>query len=77
MKAIELIAAEHNRQIEEECYTPNHDDQHDNGELADAAAVYAANRRWRSTLGMLGGMWPWDAKSWKPTPNDRIRELVK
>ena len=23
------------------------------------------------------GIWPWNLIWWKPTPNDRIRELVK
>lgn len=35
---IDLIAAERQRQIEEEGWTPDHDDQHTNGELALAAA---------------------------------------
>lgn len=40
--AIERIAAERTRQIEREGYTPEHDDTHDGGELALAAACYAA-----------------------------------
>ncbi|MCM0757438.1 hypothetical protein M7775_02505, partial [Sporomusa sphaeroides DSM 2875] len=38
---IELIAAERQRQISQEGWTPEHDDQHANGELALAAACYA------------------------------------
>ena len=41
MKAIKLIEAERRRQIEVEGYTPQHDDEHDLGELALAAALYA------------------------------------
>ncbi len=38
---IELIAEERERQIKKENWTPQHDDSHDHGELAAAAAVYA------------------------------------
>ena len=38
---IEAIAAERQRQIEAEGWTPGHDDTHDRGELARAAACYA------------------------------------
>lgn len=39
--AIELIAEERARQISEEGWTPEHDDEHADGELATAAACYA------------------------------------
>jgi hypothetical protein len=39
---IDLIAAERHRQIEQEGWTAEHDDAHDNGELATTAACYAA-----------------------------------
>ncbi len=39
---VELIAAERARQVEVEGWTPEHDDQHWTGELAMAAALYAA-----------------------------------
>lgn len=42
MTGVELIAAERQRQITEEGWTPEHDDGHDSGELAMAAACYAA-----------------------------------
>jgi hypothetical protein len=38
---MELIAAERARQVNEKGYTPEHDDEHDLGELALAAALYA------------------------------------
>lgn len=41
MNGIELIAAERQRQIEQEGWTPDHDDEHDDGSLAAAAACYA------------------------------------
>ncbi len=42
MSGVERIAAERQRQIEKEGWTPEHDDQHTGGELALAAALYAA-----------------------------------
>jgi hypothetical protein len=38
----EMIAAERQRQIAAEGWTPEHDDRHTNGELAWAATCYAA-----------------------------------
>ena len=37
---IELIAEERHRQIEKEGWTPEHDDQHNAGDLVHAAAAY-------------------------------------
>lgn len=87
---IELITEERKRQLEEEGWTFEHDDQHTNNEMAFAAAAYALTsneieinldqengsvRGWlrflRSTL------FPWENEWWKPTPHDRVRELVK
>ena len=67
---IELIAEERQRQITAEGWTPEHDDEHDNEQLAQAAACYAMPPRLRGPL-----PWPWDADWWKP--GDRIRELTK
>jgi hypothetical protein len=41
MTGVELIAAERRRQIEQEGWTPEHDDEHSDGELAMAACYYA------------------------------------
>jgi hypothetical protein len=41
MTGAELIAQERQRQIDVEGYTPEHDNEHDLGELALAAALYA------------------------------------
>lgn len=38
---VEVIAAERKRQVEVKGYTPEHDDEHDLGELSLAAALYA------------------------------------
>lgn len=42
LSGIELIARERVRQLEELGYTPEHDADHQDGDLAFAAAVYAA-----------------------------------
>lgn len=77
--AIELIAKERERQINIEGWTPEHDAKHDKGELALAAAGYALAEELReeSNDNFAPYWWPWENRYWKPTPNDRIRELVK
>ncbi len=81
--AIELVAAERKRQIDKEGWEPSHDDGHTNGALARAAGCYAVppDMRARLVKGTMGDvidwMWPFDEEWWKPSPDDRIRELVK
>lgn len=76
--AIDLIYQERGRQITREGYTPAHDDEHGHDELALAAALYALPAELRPfNDGEAPDYWPWDDSSWKPTPHDRIRELVK
>lgn len=80
-KGIELIAIERERQITEEGWTSGHDQEHNRGELALASAAYASAELYRRTTSEgydnTPHIWPFDASSWKPTPKDRIRELVK
>lgn len=74
--ALELIAAERRRQIEAEGWTPEHDDEHDDHQLSQAAACYALGVP--AAVGMDGArvpLWPWSREWWKPT--DRVRDLVK
>jgi hypothetical protein len=73
MNGIEIIAAERQRQIEQEGWSAEHDDEHREGELGKAAACYAQPPE----IGVRCQDWPWDRKWWKPTPSDRIRELAK
>lgn len=76
------IADERQRQIEKEGWSPEHDDEHDEGQLAWAAACYAAPE---AIFGMHGRAtfdpWPWPADDKRPGPNftpaERIRELEK
>lgn len=77
---IELIAEERQRQIDQEGWTEEHDDKYVNEELSLAAASYAVaadGRERYKQIDFSPSFWPWDEKWWKPTPDDRIRELVK
>jgi hypothetical protein len=68
-----LIAEERQRQVSQEGYNEEHDDQHIGQQLVHAAAAYLLRRPW---------MWPWQMRLWKgaaaPTDLDgRLRELAK
>lgn len=77
-RAVQDVLTERRRQVDEEGWTPEHDDEHKNGEMALAAACYA-----RGYSGHHGnypedsddGLWPWHPSWWKPT--NRRRNLVK
>lgn len=76
---VDLIAAERARQVAKEGWNAAHDDDHDNGSLAGAAAAYALVAR-EQALGDTGpfGMpdcWSWDREWWKP--KDQLRNLVR
>lgn len=60
------VLAERERQKSVEGWTPEHDDEHNDEQLALAAACYA-----------LGSptFWPWENRWWKP--KDRRRNLVR
>ncbi|HGM4276310.1 hypothetical protein [Pseudomonas aeruginosa] len=68
------VQAERRRQITAEGWTPEHDDQHGAGELADAAACYAL---WAGGInpGNWREFWPW-APEWLKHSEPR-RMLVK
>lgn len=76
------VVAERRRQIGVEGWTAEHDDKHARGEMARAAACYALShqiRNYRSIghTSYLMDLWPWGHEWWKPTPDNRIRELAK
>jgi hypothetical protein len=76
---IELIADERERQVSQEGWTPEHDNEHEECELTEAAVCYALTGRevaLQATVCPNPSGWPWDMKSWKPSP-DPIRNLVK
>lgn len=69
---VDLIAAERQRQIDAEGWTPKHDRLHIQGQLVDAAVCYALAFTEKSPPGRR---WPWEQRWWKPS--DRKRNLVK
>ena len=79
------ILAERQRQVSAEGWTPAHDDQHKNNDLAFAASCYAFHAAAASWDLEDDGIpydshpapkqWPWDSSWWKPT--DARRDLVK
>ena len=78
MTPIQKITAERKRQIEVEGWTPEHDDEHKDGEMLRAATLYYAHSKGepmtlRSDGAPVG--WPWDASWWNP--KDRERDLVR
>lgn len=79
-----LIAAERQRQITREGWTPEHDDSHDGGELVAAAVAYAQEAQNRMAEGDIWprhtkehppGLWPFN-DGWNPS-DDPIRNLTK
>ena len=73
--ALRDVVAERRRQIAAEGWTPEHDDAHDDGELALAACAYALpdfQRHRVETVTALGTaqlwqrLWPWAREWWKP-----------
>ena len=85
MSVIEDIAAERQRQIEQEGWTAEHDDSHSTGTLAVAGACYALvgvshisgeHETWRERYAHAAqALWPWDREWWKP--KDARRDLVR
>lgn len=81
---LNLIAEERLRQIVEEGYTSEHDDRYRSDQLALAAACYCLPSSVRSSHNfvlrgttMRKSLWPWKDEYWKPSDDNRIRELVK
>ena len=79
------IAAERERQTTDEGWTAEHDDQHNRGEIAKAAACYAYGEPiYRVDIRQGTGKdetyilylpaWPWEDRWWKP--KDQRRDLV-
>lgn len=76
-----LIAAERKRQVSAEGWTPEHDDEHCNGEIVSAAICYAEagsgfDLEISPSYGDQPTLWPFEPSWWKPS-NDLMRNLVK
>lgn len=67
------VLAERHRQVEQEGWTPEHDQQYDGGELSLAASCYALAGD--GPHASLPEDWPWNSDWWKPA--DDRRNLVK
>ena len=88
---IDDIERERERQKLDEGWTPAHDDTHEEGEMARAAACYALNsscvdvarevaileaeRGDEPSLYFVRRYWPFEQKWWKP--KDRRRDLIR
>lgn len=84
MTGVELIAAERARQVEKEGWTPEHDDQHGNEDLALAACYYALPAPLHISDGRGGyviepdDLFPCEwSEAWMKRSGDTIRNLVK
>lgn len=77
--AVKDVLAERARQVDAEGWTPEHDDQHSDGQMAVAAGCYALASGWPYSLlaekGRVPSQWPWAVSFWKPTHPRRM--LIK
>lgn len=75
-KAVVDVLSERLRQIGDEGWTAEHDDEHGDESLAIAAACYAlpAGMRQMTEMSCPWG-WPWDPSWWKP--KNRRKDLVR
>lgn len=92
-RAVRDVLAERERQIKAEGWSVSHDDEHDQGEMARAAACYAylstlqpddkqrhVEAVWGSSDGMIsvvGELWPAGWSTQWLKPKDRRRDLVR
>jgi len=81
-KGVRRIAAERQRQIESEGWTPEHDNTHHRDQLAWAAVCYAAPAAIRREARhpnrtVFLDPWPWSTKWDKRGRTDRVRDLEK
>lgn len=67
-KALKDIQAERSRQINQEGWSQEHDDQYQFNELAIAAGLYALHAHDSSPAHFCSppSSWPWNAEWWKP-----------
>ena len=74
-EVLDQIKDERVRQIKQEGWTLEHDDQHDRGELSLAAACYALATTDCTDKSLVHHtLWPFEGKWWKP--KDQRRNLV-
>ena len=86
MTGAELIVKERQRQIEEEGWTAEHDDDFVASELLRASVCYcldvlvkigAQDSIHAEIAELVDRFWPWSDEWWKPTFDNSIRQLTK
>lgn len=65
---LNLVRDEREKQINKHGYTPEHDDEHVDGEIADAAACYASTE--------LIPYWPWEPEYFKKEEKTRKEQII-
>lgn len=78
---LNLVKAERQKQINKHGYTPEHDDEHTDGSIADAGACYGANSDNLWAFGEYGQtglkeVWAWDYEFFKKEDHDRKQQLI-
>jgi hypothetical protein len=84
---LELVAKERARQINDEGYKREHDDEHTDGSLADAAACYAVSSSLyifkvrddnphNMRIKLLDPVWPWNESYFKKDKHPRKKQLI-
>lgn len=71
IRALQLIEDERIRQVSDENWTREHDDEHVNSEMAIAAACYAI-----PSSGCAERLWPWDFKWFKHSKKSEKERLI-
>lgn len=78
LAGIEIISEERQRHFSVEGWTIEDDQKYTNGQLVDAAICYAMEPEDRKIFKeFFLRFWPWSKAWWKPTPDNRIKELAK
>lgn len=80
LTGIELIAKERQEQIEKHGFDAVNDSEYNNESLLMAAVTYALPDKERSysLVNMeVPESWPFHDMYWKPSPNNRVKELIK
>ncbi len=75
---LELVAKERVRQIVEKGYTPEHDDEHTDGSLADAGACYGATEDifFKGLFLESVPVFPYEIEYFKKEEHDRKQQLI-
>lgn len=77
LTAIDMAVAELGRIRNVKGFSEQRDDAYQADDLAYAAVTYITPAEGRCDAGGGPDSWPWDASHWKPSPDDRKKELTK